>query len=456
MSVITREKEVQLSADSEASLVQPVLESVVHEKEIEKTSDSGTVPVNVPVKKKANSFVTMAGASTVGLAVIIGGYFWWLQASSLEGTDDAYITGHVHQVSSRISGFVTKVAVDDNDHVKAGQLIVQIDPRDLQLSAASSKAAALKAKWQATEAQSNTITDARKADSQEFQARSAVASAEAQINKAKESLNDAKLGVTIAQTQIQQRQAELTRATSDYQRYSALVKDRAVTTQSYERAKQDKEVAQANLDAARATYTQMLVKVKESEQSLKDVQTTIFTAHGAERTAEAAKAETEASKNLIAVQKASAQQAEIEYQNALTQLSYTKVVAPISGTIGHKTVEVGQQIDRGQALMSIVSDEKWVVANFKETQLGRMHAGQEVDIKIDALSNKVFKGKVQSMSPASGAQFSMLPPDNASGNFTKVVQRIPVKIVFDADSVRGCENLLTPGMSVVADVHVKK
>jgi membrane fusion protein (multidrug efflux system) len=387
---------------------------------------------------------------------MIGGYFWWLQASSVEGTDDAYITGHVHQLSARISGFVTKVAVDDNDHVKAGQLIVQIDPRDLQLSAASSRAAALKAQWQAAEAQSNTITDARKADSQAFQAASAVLSAVAQIDKAKESLTDAKLGVTIAKTQIQQRKAELWRATADYQRYSTLFKERAVTTQSYERAKQDEEVAQANLDAANAAYTQMLVKVKESEQSLKDVQTTTFTAHGAERTAAAARAETEASKNLIAVQKAAADQAEIEYQNALTQLSYTRVVAPISGTIGHKTVEVGQQIDRGQVLMSIVSDEKWIVANFKETQLGRMHVGQEVDIKVDALSNKTFKGKVQSMSPASGAQFSMLPADNASGNFTKVVQRIPVKIVFDTQSVKGFESMLTPGMSVVADVHVTK
>jgi membrane fusion protein (multidrug efflux system) len=234
------------------------------------------------------------------------------------------------------------------------------------------------------------------------------------------------------------------------------VKDRAVTTQSFEKAKQDVEVAQSNLDGASATYTQMLVKVKESEQSLKDTQTMTVKAQATEESAAAARAQTDTSKNTVDVQKAAAKQAQVQYQNALTQLSYTKVLAPISGTIGHKTVEVGQQIDKGQALMSIVSDEKWVVANFKETQLGRMHNGEEVDIKIDALAGKVFKGHVQSMSPASGAQFSMLPPDNASGNFTKVVQRIPVKIVFDPQSIKGFENLLSPGMSVVPEVHLTK
>lgn len=403
--------------------------------------------------KKPFGWRSLLTASALSLAVA-GAYLWWQQASSVEGTDDAYITGHVHQISSRISGFVTKVAVDDNQHVQAGQLLLQIDPHDLQLSVASAKAAAAKANWQAAQAVSNTITDARKAESQAFQANSAVASAEAQINKAKEALNDARLGVRIVRTQIDQRQAELTRANADYQRYSALVRERAVTTQSYDKAKQDRDVAQASLEAANATYTQMLVKVKEAEQALKDAQTTSVSAKGVEQTAAAARAEQDTGRTVVAVQKAAAAQADAEYENALTQLSYTRVAAPIAGTIGHKTLEAGQQIDRGQALMSIVSDEKWVVANFKETQLGRMRAGQKVDIKVDALGDKHFQGTVQSLSPASGAQFSMLPPDNASGNFTKVVQRIPVKIVFDAESIKGFEKLLIPGMSVIADVHV--
>jgi membrane fusion protein, multidrug efflux system len=140
--------------------------------------------------------------------------------------------------------------------------------------------------------------------------------------------------------------------------------------------------------------------------------------------------------------------------HATTQLSYTNITAPITGRVGHRTIEVGQQIERGQALLSIVSDEKWVVANFKETQLGRMRPGQAVDIKIDAYPQARVTGRIESISPASGAQFAMLPPDNATGNFTKVVQRVPVKIVLNKDTLKGYENLLAPGMSVVPSVHV--
>ena len=179
-------------------------------------------------------------------------------------------------------------------------------------------------------------------------------------------------------------------------------------------------------------------------------------AQAATQTADAAQADAEASKRTYERQQAMAKQAEAQYDNAKTQLSYTDVVAPVSGKVGAKTVEVGQHVERGQAMLSIVSDEKWVVANFKETQLTKMRVGQEVEVKIDAFPNKVFKARVDSISPASGAQFALLPPDNATGNFTKVVQRISVKIVFDRESLKGYEDLLTPGMSVVAEVHVGK
>lgn len=406
-------------------------------------------------KKKTNKVLPKVIGGVVAVSALVGGYFWYQYASSMEGTDDAYITGHVHQLSARVSGYVTKVAVDDNDHVKTGQLLVTIDPKDLQLAADSAKAAADKAQWQTKQAQVDIQTNTKTADSQNLQAASAVASAVAQIHKAQESLNDAKLAVTLSKTAITQRQSELTRATADYDRYKSLVADRAVTTQAYDKAKQDKEVAQANLDGAQATYHQMIVKVKEAEQTLADTKTNAVKARGMQASAAAAEAATTASVKNVSVQQAAANQAEVEYENALTQLSYSKVVAPIEGTVGHKTVEIGQQIEKGQALMSIVSDEKWVVANFKETQLGRMHVGQEAEVKVDSIPGKVFKGRVQSMSPASGAQFSMLPPDNASGNFTKVVQRIPVKIVFDQESIKGYEAQLAPGMSVIADVHLK-
>lgn len=423
---------------------------------LETAASDLTAPSPKKPTRKTSGILPKVCVSLAALSGMVGTYLWFEHATSVEETDDAYIAGHVHQISARVGGYVTKVAVDDNDHVQAGQLVVQVDPRDYLLKAESAKAEALKARWQATEARSNILTNLRQADSQKLQAISAVASASAQIHQAQEALNDAKLGVALAQTSIQQRQAELTRANADYERYRILLADRAVTTQSFEKAKQDKEVGQANLEAAKAIYNQAIVKVKESQQSLLDTQTTAIKARGTQASAQAAIAQTDASKDIVSVQKAAADAAEIQYQDALTQLSYTKVLAPTAGTIGHKTVEVGQQIEKGQALMSIVSDDKWIVANFKETQLGRMHVGQEAEIKVDRIPNKTFKGHVQSMSPASGAQFSMLPPDNASGNFTKVVQRIPVKIIFERESLKGSEGLLSPGMSVVTTVHLTK
>lgn len=396
-------------------------------------------------------------AITLGLAAIAalgGSAAWWMHASSIVDTDDAYVIGHVHQLSSRVSGTVAKVWVNDNQHVKAGQVLLKIDPRDFEISAASAQAALRKAQLQVGEAQSAIVDGEKQATAQNFQADSAVASSRAQVNKAEEALNDAKVGVLMSRAAVKQREAELTRALSDYERYRSLVHDRAVTSQSFDKARQDKEVAEAGLEAARAAYTQAQVKVKEAEHNFADAKTNVTKAMGTIQTALAAEAQTETRKRTATVQEAAVAQARADYENALTQLSYTNVVAPVSGKIGHKTVEVGQQIERGQALMSIVSDEKWVVANFKETQLAKMHVGQAVDIKIDSLPDKVFTGKVESMAPASGAQFSMLPPDNASGNFTKVVQRIPVKIVFDARSISGYEDKLTPGMSVIPEVHV--
>ncbi len=390
----------------------------------------------------------------VALLTPVGGGVWYLHAAEFAETDDAYIAGHVHQISARVAGYVTKVSVEDNDHVNAGQLIVQIDPKDLLLSLQSAKAAAEEARWKAAEAQSNIVTNSRQADSQKLQALGAFESASAQIHRAEEALAEAQLGVTLAQTAIQQRESELRLTSIDYDRYKKLIADRAVTTQSYDRARQAKEVAEANLDGAKATCNQALVRVKEAQQSLVDTKTMIVKARGQKATASAAMAQTDASKNTVRVQESAAEEAMAQYRNALTQLSYTRVLAPVSGTVGHKSVEIGQQIEKGQALMSIISDDKWIVANFKETQLAKMQPGQEVDIKVDRIPNKTFKGRVQSMSPASGAEFSMLPPDNASGNFTKVVQRIPVKIVFDAASVKGSESLLAPGMSVVTSVHL--
>lgn len=411
-----------------------------------------THPELVTKKKKNPLGIALAAFAFAGIGV--GTYMWWQHASSFVETDDAFITGRVHQLSSRVSGTVSQLLVDDNQHVKQGDILVRIDPKDFQISLATAQAEAAQAQLKTYEVQSNIVANQRQAEARKFEAESAVASANAGVDKAKAMLSETKLGVSLAATEIKQRQAELTRCIADYERYKSLVQDRAATAQSFERAKQDKDVAEANLQAAQEAYKQSQMRVHQAAQAVADAQSNVIRAKGSAQSAAAATAQMETTRRNLSVQEAAVDKAKSEVKNAATQLSYTSVAAPITGRVGHRTVEVGQQIERGQALMSIVSDEKWVVANFKETQLARMRPGQEVEIKIDAYPNAHVTGRVESVSPASGAQFALLPPDNATGNFTKVVQRVPVKIVFNKESLRGYEELLAPGMSVVPSVRV--
>lgn len=404
--------------------------------------------------KKRKSLLGLAVGATIAVGCAIGGFAWWQHAMSYEETDDATIVGRVHQLSSRVDGTVIKLLAKDNEHVTQGQLLVQIDPKDYQLNVDTMKAATAEAELKTQELQSNIVANERAASAREFEAESAVASARAGVDKADSALSETKLGVALAKTAIKQREAELTRVVSDFERYKSLVQDRAATMQSFEKAKQDKEVAEANLQAAHEAYKQALTRVQQATQALADARAEVTRAQGAAQNAASAAAQTEMSKKSLVMQGATVDKAKSQLANAMTQLSYTNVTAPVTGRIGHRTVEVGQQIERGQALMSIVSDDKWVVANFKETQLNRMRPGQDVDLKVDAFPNVHFKGKVDSISPASGAQFALLPPDNATGNFTKVVQRVSIKIVFDKNSTKGYDDLLAPGMSVIPEVHV--
>ncbi|MBX9688696.1 MAG: HlyD family secretion protein, partial [Candidatus Obscuribacterales bacterium] len=318
--------------------------------------------------------------AVAGILLLGGGFKWWQHISSIEETDDATIAGHVHQLSSRVSGTVTKMLVDDNQHVKEGQLLLEIDPKDFQLSVDAARASEAEAVFKTQEIESNIVANERQAEAREFEAQSAVASAKAGVDKARSVLSETRLGVSLARTEIRQRQAELTRAVADFERYKSLVEDRATTMQSYDKAKQDKDVAEANLQAAQEAYKQSQMRVQQAQQAVADAESEVTRAKAAASNAQAAHAQTETSKKNLSVQEAAVAKARSDYENAMSQLSYTKIMAPITGRIGHRTVEIGQQIERGQALMSVVSDEKWVVANFKETQLNRMRPGQKVDI----------------------------------------------------------------------------
>jgi membrane fusion protein, multidrug efflux system len=331
-----------------------------------------------------------------GIIAVLGLFFgirYWMYASTHEDTDDAYVTGYTHQISSRITGTVQEVLVDDNWHVTAGQPLLKLDPRDYQVQLQKDRASYLQAQAQL------------------LQASAEIPLVEAQLAQA-------------------QAQADSTKANSDYlqrtfERNSKLFyQGRGVIS------KQDLDTAQSQAETSVATYKANLAAVNVANENLK-------VAHAQEQ---AARAEAEA--------------AQAQVKNSELQLSYCTIVAPVSGRIAEKTVQTGNRVSVGQALLAVVEDNVWIEANFKETQLERIRVGQPVDIKIDALPHYRFKGRVDSLQPGSGSNFALLPPDNATGNFIKIVQRVPVKILFDPESIKAVRDKIVPGLSTEPSIVV--
>jgi membrane fusion protein (multidrug efflux system) len=333
----------------------------------------------------------LAGAAIIAVASAGIGSYVYY-AAGFESTDDAFLEGDVHPVSPRINGTVAKVLVDDNAHVEAGQPLVEIDPADLNLAVQGSVADLAQAR-----ANANQVT--------------------AQIARAQ-------ADVETAAARIAQNAAQLKLADLDYHRTERLVSTGADSTQSLDEARAAFETAQAaqqSLDSARIS-------------------------------AEAGLAAAQAQH---AVALAQVQKAEAALGTAKLQVDYTIIRAPSSGRVARKSVEVGQRLQPGQPVMAVVDDQVWVVANFKENQLAHLRAGEKVRVKVDAVQGRVFQGVVQSFSPGTGAEFSLLPPDNATGNFTKIVQRLPVKILLADESLDASTARLSPGLSAIVSVSVR-
>jgi len=324
-----------------------------------------------------------------------------------------------------------------------------------------------------------------------------VAQAQAGIPQAEAKVTEAAAGIAQAQAQLVQAQANLVKTQADYKRYEDLQSEGAIARQQLDSAKAaydvavgqttaaQQGVAQARARLAQATegVTAAIATVAQAQEGVKQAQAEVArsqvgiasaeakvavaqegittaqaklaTSKGGLQQAEATGEQTKVSRSQYDAAKAAIAQSEASVKDAQLQLSYTNITAPAAGKIGRKSVEVGQRVLSGTPLMAIVSNDLWVIANFKETQLANIKPGQKVEIKLDAFGSHKFEGIVDSFSPASGAQFSLLPPDNATGNFTKIVQRIPVKVVFDADSIKGYESRIAPGMSATVNVELK-
>jgi membrane fusion protein (multidrug efflux system) len=397
----------------------------------------------------------LAAAGVGAIAAGAAGFHWWQYASSHAETDTATVSGHIHQISTRVPGNVQQVLVNDNQDVKAGQVLVRLDPRDYQVKLQQAQSDLATAQQKANSAGINIALSAKNAQASGTQSQGDMGKARAAISQAQAQMIEVQAGIPRAQAQLAASQANLQKAQSDLSRFAQLYHEGAIAQREMDSARQAYQVAQAQVNADTEQVRQAEARLAQTRQSVATAQAGLIASQSELQQAEAKGIQTQVSQSDYNTAKAAIAQAQSALQNAQLQLSYANITAPANGRIGRKTVEVGQQIQPGTPLMALVSNEYWVTANFKETQLEDVRPGQRVEIKLDSFPHKTFVGRVDSISPASGAQFALLPPDNATGNFTKVVQRVPVKVVFDANSIRGFEPLIAPGMSATVTVDLK-
>jgi membrane fusion protein (multidrug efflux system) len=362
-------------------------------------------------------------ALAAALCLVAGGILAWRYFAVRESTDDAQIDGHVNPVAARVGGTVTDVLVDDNQYVDKGTLLVRIDPRDYKVALDRARADLAENEASARAARTIVPLTSTSATSQESAAASELAAAEARLAAARAQLREAEARASLAEQDVERFRPLLAKDEIPKQQFDA-----AVTAADSARATRDAAASAANAAAKGVeTARARLAEARTGHEQVKIV------------SARAASAEAK-----VAVARAVVEQAELN-------LSYTEVKAPVSGVVSRKSVEVGQVVQAGQPLLALVNlDDIWVTANFKESQVAAIRPGQPVDIHVDAYDDRHYRGRVDSIAAATGARFSLLPPENATGNYVKVVQRVPVKIVFEPGQDK--EHRLRPGLSVVPTV----
>jgi membrane fusion protein (multidrug efflux system) len=400
--------------------------------------------------KRALLFGGIAVALVVGALV---GPRYYAYVTSHESTDDAFVEGHIVQMSPKVGGNVLHVHVTDNQPVKAGDVLVEIDPRDYQARVAQARAALDAAVARARSAEITVgLTDTTAGAAVE-QASSNVTLSRSGVETARASLTVADSRVREARARVVSAQAEATRAGTDVKRYAELFRRELISHQEYDNATATAHRADAALDEARAGEQAALMTLRQAESQVAEAQAKVGESLGRLASARSAPQQVAVSRAQVEVLKGEVERARAELANAELNLSYTKIVAPADGRITRKAVEEGALIQPGQALFAIVPPDFWVIANFKETQLRAMQPGQSAEIRVDAWGGRTFRGHVDSIQTGAGARFSLLPPENATGNYVKVVQRVPVKIVFD--DLPDAQHPLGPGMSVVPTVTVR-
>ena len=385
--------------------------------------------------QKRRKFVLI---SAIVVVVLIASVFLWRYLSSYESTDDAQADVHLSPVSARISGYVVKVNVDDNQWVEKGTVLVEIDPKDYEVAVAQARANLANAEATAQSLNINVPISSVSSSSQLKSTASDIVNTRAGVIAAERQL-------AAAHAQLEQAEANDVKVQDDLRRYKLLVDKREVAEQIYDQALAAAKSSTAAIAAARANEA-------AAQQFVQQANSRVVQADANHENAETGPQQVSSTKARARAAIADVEQKRALLEQAELNLQYTKIVAPVSGEV-NKTVVVGLNVQPGQQLLTVVPlDEVWVTANFKETQLRHMRVGQKATIHVDS-TGRTLKGHVDSIAGATGPLFSLLPPENATGNYVKIVQRVPVKIVLDQGENRNRE--LRPGMNVVPDVYLQ-
>jgi len=405
------------------------------------------------------------------LFAIIGGWNRWVGGGGTQKTDDAYLRSDITPLGTKVSGTVQSVAVDDYQRVKAGDLLVQLKDDDFKAQVAQAEAeaaaahAALESNAKQKQLQAAKIMQARaglegaKADL--AQAQAAVEAAKADVANAQAGVHQAQAKIPDAQANIEAAAAQAEQSLLERRRQEALVNEGSATKQNLEQVVANQERFAAALNSRKAELTQTHDAVESSKADLTKARAQVALRQSEQQRANAEisskSAELDAQKKQSAVLdaqesqlKAALDAKEAALQVAQANLQYTRIVAPTDGIVGERKVRAGQMVSPGTQVISLVDNTIWVQANYKETQLRHVARGDEAEVTVDTFPGLVLRGHVEEISPASGSQFALLPPDNATGNYTKIVQRIPVKIVLDIDPAMA--DRLRPGMSVITAI----
>jgi membrane fusion protein (multidrug efflux system) len=405
----------------------------------EETQNNDATTEESPEKNSRRKLILFA---VVALLVIGAGLFYW-HSTFTEDTDDAQVDGDLYQVSSRVTGQVIKVYVEDNQKVQAGDLLAEIDPKDYQVALeqaqanlASTQAAAAQANVNVPITSLSTLTSTLTSSSDVQGTIAAIAQAQKQVQA--------------AEARVAQAKANALKADLDVQRYKPLVEKDVISKQQFDAAVAQAAANNAAVLEAESTVIGQQEAVRQAQQKL--VQSRSQAVESAKNGPQQVKAQQAKANAALADVK----QAQAKVDQALLNLSYTKITAPASGVVNKKNVQVGANLSIGQDLLTIIPlSNLWVTANFKETQLERMHPGQKVVLKVDALGGRKFHGEVKQIGGATGSRLSLFPPENATGNYVKVVQRIPVRIDFTNLQDENKDYALRPGFSVTPEVAVK-